>query len=95
MVGPGVVYGQNRGSESIGEPGLAARGAAYAGSVGPAEEAPAPGQTGSTTLAPARPAPALDDGDHDRMAHIVLEGYTPKEGAASSSRRARAWWRAS
>jgi hypothetical protein len=33
-----------------------------------------------TTLAPARPRPDLDDGDHDRMAHIVLEGYTPKEG---------------
>jgi Protein of unknown function (DUF3039) len=31
------------------------------------------------TLAPARPEPDLDDGDHDRMAHIVLEGYTPKE----------------
>ena len=41
------------------------------------ETAPAPG--GSTTLAPARPDPDLDDGDHDRMAHIVLEGYTPKE----------------
>jgi Protein of unknown function (DUF3039) len=35
---------------------------------------------GATTLAPARPDPDLDDGDHDRMAHIVLEGYTPKEG---------------
>jgi Protein of unknown function (DUF3039) len=33
-----------------------------------------------TTLAPARPDPELDDGDHDRMAHIVLEGYTPKGG---------------
>jgi len=42
--------------------------------------APAPGPTGGTTLAPARPAPDLDDGDHDRMAHIVLEGYTPKDG---------------
>src|SRR5579875_2568903 len=31
-------------------------------------------------LAPARPDPDLDDGDHDRMAHIVWEGYTPKEG---------------
>jgi hypothetical protein len=35
---------------------------------------------GGTTLAPARPDQQLDDGDHDRMAHIVLEGYTPKEG---------------
>jgi hypothetical protein len=33
-----------------------------------------------TTLAPARPDPELDEGDHDRMAHIVLEGYTPEEG---------------
>jgi hypothetical protein len=33
-----------------------------------------------TTLAPSRPRPDLDDGDHDRMSHIVLEGYTPKEG---------------
>ncbi|MGO9855978.1 MAG: DUF3039 domain-containing protein [Acidimicrobiales bacterium] len=41
---------------------------------------PAPAQVGGTTLAPARPAPDLDDGDHDRMAHIVLEGYTPKDG---------------
>ena len=32
------------------------------------------------TLAPARPEPDLDDGDHDRMAHIVLEGFTPKGG---------------
>jgi Protein of unknown function (DUF3039) len=38
-----------------------------------------PKQAGATTLAPARPAPDLDEGDHDRMAHIVLEGYTPKE----------------
>ena len=42
--------------------------------------APGPEQAGGTTLAPARPAPDLDDGDHDRMAHIVLEGYTPKGG---------------
>jgi multiple sugar transport system ATP-binding protein len=40
----------------------------------------APAQGGSTTLAPARPDPELDDGDHDRMAHIVLEGYTPTKG---------------
>ena len=43
----------------------------------PAQE---PGQAGGTTLAPSRPAPDLEDGDHDRMAHIVLEGYTPKGG---------------
>ena len=42
--------------------------------------APAPGPSGGTTLAPARPTPDLDEGDHDRMAHIVLEGYTPKDG---------------
>ena len=45
-----------------------------------ARPAPAPGSAGGTTLAPARPTPDLDDGDHDRMAHIVLEGYTPKDG---------------
>ncbi len=44
------------------------------------EGAPEPGAAGSTTLAPARPAPDLDEGDHDRMAHIVLEGYSPKDG---------------
>jgi hypothetical protein len=40
----------------------------------------APEHDSGTTLAPARPDPELDDGDHDRMAHIVLEGYTPKKG---------------
>jgi hypothetical protein len=40
----------------------------------------APNQDTGTTLAPARPDQELDDGDHDRMAHIVLEGYTPKKG---------------
>jgi hypothetical protein len=44
------------------------------------EGAPEAGAAGSTTLAPARPEPDLDDGDHDRMAHIVLEGYSPKDG---------------
>jgi hypothetical protein len=44
------------------------------------ESAPDPGAAGGTTLAPARPVPDLDEGDHDRMAHIVLEGYTPKDG---------------
>ena len=39
-----------------------------------------PGAAPGSILAPARPEPDLDDGDHDRMAHIVLEGYTPKEG---------------
>ena len=49
---------------------------AYAEAVSGTETAPA----GGATLAPARPDPELDDGDHDRMAHIVLEGYTPSEG---------------
>lgn len=26
------------------------------------------------------PVPTLDDGDHERFTHIVLEGYTPKDG---------------
>jgi hypothetical protein len=44
---------------------------------------PAPLHThpaGGVDLAPARPEQDLEDGDHDRMAHIVLEGYTPSEG---------------
>jgi hypothetical protein len=39
-----------------------------------------PDQEAGTTLAPVRPDPELDEGDHDRMAHIVLEGYSPKKG---------------
>jgi hypothetical protein len=27
-----------------------------------------------------RPTPTTDDGDHERFTHIVLEGYTPKDG---------------
>jgi hypothetical protein len=62
--------------------------AAYAGGMGTTTYRGRPGPRGSltpehdtgTTLAPARPDPELDEGDHDRMAHIVLEGYTPKEG---------------
>lgn len=30
---------------------------------------------GAPTVAPERPAPEIDEGDHERMAHIVLEGY--------------------
>lgn len=26
------------------------------------------------------PVPTTDDADHERFTHIVLEGYTPKEG---------------
>jgi hypothetical protein len=50
------------------------------GPVSGTETAPGPGAAEGTTLAQARPTPDLDDGDHDRMAHIVLEGYTPKGG---------------
>jgi hypothetical protein len=45
----------------------------------------APDESTGTTLAPARPDPELDDGDHDRMAHIVLEGYKPKMGDFGST----------
>ena len=38
---------------------------------------PAPAQT----LAPTRPEPLHDEGDHERMAHIVLEGFRLKQGA--------------
>jgi Protein of unknown function (DUF3039) len=34
----------------------------------------------SPTIAPTRPEPSLDDGDHERMTHIVLEGFRPKGG---------------
>ncbi len=53
---------------------------AYAGGMVDTAGSPGPGEAGGTTLAPALPAPDLDDGDHDRMAHIVLEGYRPKGG---------------
>jgi hypothetical protein len=39
-----------------------------------------PAGAAGTIVAPARPSPDLDDQDHERMAHIVLEGYTPKGG---------------
>ena len=32
------------------------------------------------TVAPTRPDPTLDEGDHERMTHIVLEGFRPKKG---------------
>jgi hypothetical protein len=72
-------YGPGPGSD-LEQAGGAARPEAYAGTMATERLAEAePKQAGSTTLAPARPAPDLDEGDHDRMAHIVLEGYTPKE----------------
>ncbi len=46
--------------------------------TGPSAPTVAPAGAPATTTQ--RPDPALDDGDHDRMAHIVLEGYTPEEG---------------
>jgi len=39
-----------------------------------------PGTVSAPTVAPARPEPIDEEGDHERMSHIVLEGYTPKEG---------------
>ena len=35
---------------------------------------------GSTTVSPVRPDVAFDEGDHERMAHIVLEGFRGKRG---------------
>ena len=35
---------------------------------------------GSTTVAPTRPDAALDEGDHERMTHLVLEGFRRKRG---------------
>ena len=37
------------------------------------------GTSSGTTLSPSRTDPALD-GDHERMTHIVLEGFRPTEG---------------
>ncbi len=34
----------------------------------------------SPTLAPTRPDPAPDGADYERMAHIVLEGFRPRDG---------------
>jgi len=34
----------------------------------------------SDVLAPERSQPTFDEGDHDRMAHIVLEGFKPEDG---------------
>jgi DUF3039 family protein len=36
--------------------------------------------TDQPVVAPGRTDPAIDEGDHERMSHIVLEGFTPKEG---------------
>jgi Protein of unknown function (DUF3039) len=33
----------------------------------------------STLIEPGLAKPILDDGDHERFTHIVLEGYTPKD----------------
>jgi Protein of unknown function (DUF3039) len=41
--------------------------------------------TESPTVDPAVSEPALDDGDHERMTHIVLEGFKPKRGGFVSS----------
>ena len=49
-------------------------------SGGTASASLSPEGEGGTTLAPARPDQELDEGDHDRMSHIVLEGYTPTKG---------------
>lgn len=36
--------------------------------------------SGATVVAPARPETALDEGDHERLTHIVLEGFTARRG---------------
>lgn len=43
-----------------------------------APDTEAPG--GSLAVAPARPETSLDEGDHERMTHIVLEGFRRKRG---------------
>ena len=32
------------------------------------------------TVAPTRPEPTIDEGDHERMSHIVLEGFKFDDG---------------
>ncbi len=86
--GLGVGARSRLGVGPVGGPSSGGQGA-YAGGHGEPEGAPEPGAAGSTTLAPARPAPDLDEGDHDRMAHIVLEGYTPKDGRVRLDRAER------
>jgi hypothetical protein len=39
-----------------------------------------PEVTRAPTIAPTRPEPEIDDADHERMSHIVLEGFKPKKG---------------
>jgi hypothetical protein len=36
-------------------------------------------------LAPTPTDVAVEEGDHERMSHIVLEGFTPEEGAFVST----------
>ena len=36
--------------------------------------------TATPTISPAHTEPVIDEGDHERMSHIVMEGYTPKKG---------------
>ena len=33
-----------------------------------------------TSVSPVTSDPRADEGDHERMTHIVLEGFTPKDG---------------
>jgi hypothetical protein len=42
--------------------------------------APAPLPVRAPVITLPRPDEVLDEGDHERMTHIVLEGYTPEEG---------------
>jgi hypothetical protein len=79
-VSEGYVYGPNDVSRLRGGAVETARVVPTLDVMSSTEGAPEPGAAGSTTLAPTRPSPDLDEGDHARMAHIVLEGYTPKEG---------------
>lgn len=37
--------------------------------------------SGAPAVAPARPAPDVDEADHERMSHIVLEGFRPRDGS--------------
>ena len=41
---------------------------------------PSPSPSSSPAVTLTRPEPVIDEGDHERMAHIVLEGYKPEDG---------------
>lgn len=51
--------------------------------LGPGKVQPVPTTLepgGATVLAPAQPETVVDEGDHERFTHIVLEGFAARRG---------------